>query len=181
MDLVEARVDLNADVLAALLGRGGEQRSRAFEALLGRGRSDALAVALGLLRDRHDAEEAVQEASARAWKALDTLREPARFKAWFCCILVRVCRDRVRFKVRDRRALAALPPPRELREEGESPVLRAAMELPDEYREPLVLFYVQELSVADLAETLGISESNAKVRLHRARRLLRERLSGGVR
>jgi DNA-directed RNA polymerase specialized sigma24 family protein len=39
-----------------------------------------------------------------------------------------------------------------------------------------VLFYVQELTILEIAETLGITESNAKVRLHRGRRMLRERL-----
>jgi len=50
------------------------------------------------------------------------------------------------------------------------------MELPDEYRGPLVLFYLQQMTVAELAEALGISDENAKVRLHRARKMLRERL-----
>jgi RNA polymerase sigma-70 factor (ECF subfamily) len=56
------------------------------------------------------------------------------------------------------------------------PVVAEALELPDEYRDPLVLYYVQELTVAELAQALGLTESNAKVRLHRARKLLRERL-----
>ena len=178
---MEARVDLSPDVLAALLRPGGEERSRVFEALVRRHQPDALATALGLLGDRHEAEEAVQEATARAWRGLAGLRDPARFKAWFVGILYRACRDRQRFKILDRRARAGLPSPREASEEGDRPALRAAMSLPDEYREPLVLFYVQDLSVVEIAETLGISEANAKVRLHRARRLLRERLSGGAR
>jgi RNA polymerase sigma-70 factor (ECF subfamily) len=181
MDLVEARVELSPDVLAALLRPGGEERSRAFADLVRRHQPDALATALGLLRDRNEAEEAVQEATARAWRGLAGLREPGRFKAWFVSILCRACQDRIRDRVRSRRALSALPAPEAGREAGDSPVLRAAMALPDEYREPLVLFYVQGLPVADIAEALGISESNAKVRLHRARRLLRERLSGDPR
>ena len=55
-------------------------------------------------------------------------------------------------------------------------VVEEAMELPEEYRAPLALFYLQEMKVAELAATLGISEENAKVRLHRGRRMLRERL-----
>lgn len=171
---MEARIDL----VDALLRPAGDGRSRAFEALIARHQRDALALAFGLLRDRAEAEEAVQEAVWRAWRALDSLRDAARFKAWFAGILYRVCRDVIRFKVRDRRALAALPPKEAPTSDADSPTLRAAMTLPDEYRDPLVLFYVQELSVLEIAETLGISESNAKVRLHRARRMLRERLGG---
>jgi RNA polymerase sigma-70 factor (ECF subfamily) len=172
MDLVEVRIDL----VDALLRPAGEERSRAFESLIARHQREALALAIGLLRDRGDAEEAVQEAVCRAWKALDSLREPARFKAWFAGILYRICRDVIRLKVRDRRAMSALPPRNDATADADSPALRAAMELPDEYRDPLVLFYVQELTILEIAETLGITESNAKVRLHRARRMLRERL-----
>jgi len=174
MDLVEVRIDL----VDALLRPAGAERSRAFESLIRRHEREALALAIGLLRDRSDAEEAVQEAVCRAWKALDTLRDAARFKAWFAGILYRVCRDVIRLKVRDRRALAVLPPKEGSTAEADSPALRAAMTLPDDYRDPLVLFYVQELSILEIAETLGITEANAKVRLHRARRMLRERLGG---
>lgn len=172
MDLAEVRIDL----IDALLRPAGEERSRAFESLIARHQREALALAIGLLRDRSEAEEAVQEAVCRAWKALDSLREAARFKAWFAGILYRVCRDVIRLKVRDRRVLAARPLRGEPTSEAESPALRAAMTLPDEYRDPLVLFYVQELTILEVAETLGLTESNAKVRLHRARRMLRERL-----
>src|SRR5688572_4316984 len=174
MDLVEVRIDL----VDALLRPAGAERSRAFESLIRRHEREALALAIGLLRDRSDAEEAVQEAVCRAWKALDTLRDAARFKAWFAGILYRVCRDVIRVKMRDRRALSALPDRSGPTPDADSPALRAAMELPDEYRDPLVLFYVQELSILEIAETLGITEANAKVRLHRARRMLRERLGG---
>lgn len=169
-------MEVRIDLVDALLRPAGEERSRAFESLIARHQREALALAIGLLRDRSEAEEAVQEAVCRAWKALDSLREAARFKAWFAGILYRVCRDVIRLKVRDRRALAARPLRDEPTSEAESPALRAAMALPDEYRDPLVLFYVQELTILEIADTLGISEANAKVRLHRARRMLRDRL-----
>ena len=169
-------MEVRIDLVDALLRPAGAERSRAFESLIRRHEREALALALGLLRDRGEAEEAVQESVCRAWKARDTLRDAARFKAWFAGILYRVCRDVIRVKMRDRRALSALPDRSGPAAESDSPALRAAMTLPDEYRDPLVLFYVQELSILEIAETLGITEGNAKVRLHRARRMLRERL-----
>ena len=169
-------MEVRIDLVDALLRPAGGERSRAFESLIHRHQRESLALALGLLRDRGEAEEAVQEAVCRAWKSLDSLRDTAKFKAWFAGILYRVCRDVIRLKVRDRRAMSGLPPRGGSTAEGDSPALRAAMTLPDEYRDPLVLFYVQELSILEIAETLGITEANAKVRLHRARRMLRERL-----
>jgi len=49
-----------------------------------------------ILRDRHEAEDATQEAVARAWASWGTLRDRDRFDAWFDRILVNVCRNRMR-------------------------------------------------------------------------------------
>ena len=155
--------------------RGGDQP--AFARLIRDHERDAMAAAIGILKDRRQAEEAVQEAFCRAWEALDSIREPARFKGWFTAILTRICRDVQRSGSRDRRVLPLLRPASAAGEAAPlPPVVEEALELPDEYREPLVLFYLQELSLAELAEALGMTEENAKVRLHRGRKMLRERL-----
>jgi RNA polymerase sigma-70 factor (ECF subfamily) len=176
MDLIGVLAPAGMEVDGTAADRDGRP---AFAGLVERHAKDALAAAIGLLRDPHEAEEAVQEAFCRAWKALPTLREPGKFRGWFAGILYRVCCDALRRRRRDRRILpdvgrarpAEAPPAA-----GHGPVVEAALDLPDEYREPLVLYYLQELSVAELAQALGLSEANAKVRLHRARRMLRERL-----
>ena len=56
----------------------------------------------------------------------------------------------------------------------------AILNLPDHYRSVLVLRDVEELSTAETAETLGLTEQNVKVRLHRGRALLIQKLTGGA-
>ncbi len=179
MDLLGVLAPEGVEAEGAWAARAGRGEHPAFARLVQRHAADALASALGLLRDRGEAEEAVQEAFCRAWKSLASLRDAAKFKGWFAGILYRVCCDVLRARRRDRKALPEVGrarPVSALPEAGAGPVVDEALRLPDEYREPLVLFYLQELTVAELAETLGLSESNAKVRLHRARKMLRERL-----
>jgi RNA polymerase sigma-70 factor, ECF subfamily len=162
-----------------LVARACAGDSLAFAQLVDRHSRDALATALGLLRDRSEAEEAVQEAFCRAWRNLSTLEDRARFRVWMTGILYRRCCDVLRSRVRARKAAdALLAVDRGPREPGDqaAAVVDEAMELPDEFRQPLVLFYLQGLSVPELAETLGITVENAKVRLHRGRKMLRERL-----
>jgi RNA polymerase sigma-70 factor (ECF subfamily) len=178
MDLVETEPLLEtSDSDGALVERARRGEQPALARLIRRHERNGLATALGLLRDLHQAEEALQEAFCRAWRSLDRLRDPARFKAWFSGILTRVCLDALRARGRERhRPPAARPPAPPGRGGPETSVVEEALELPDDYREPLLLFYVQDLAIAEVAEALGISEANAKVRLHRARKMLRERL-----
>lgn len=57
-------------------------------------------------------------------------------------------------------------------------VRKAVAKLPDKYRIPILLYYMEELSQAEIAEMMQISESAVKTRLHRAKNILRERLEG---
>jgi RNA polymerase sigma-70 factor (ECF subfamily) len=68
-----------------------------------------------------------------------------------------------------------------LQSEAAARVVEEALALEEEFRDILVLVYLEGLSLEEAGLTLGISEANAKVRVHRARRMLRERLgSRGV-
>ncbi len=163
------------DVLVERARAGDEL---AFARLLDLHSRDAVATAMGLLGNRDEAEEAVQEAFCRAWRKLSTLQDRAKFRVWVTGILYRICCDVQRARGRTRKAMGALPREgsADRPDEGAQRVVDEAMELPDEYRGPLVLFYLQQMTVAELAEALGISDENAKVRLHRARKMLRERM-----
>lgn len=57
-------------------------------------------------------------------------------------------------------------------------VQEAVRKLPDKYRIPILLFYMEELPQADIAAMLGISEGAVKTRVHRAKKILREKLEG---
>lgn len=164
------------DVDAEYVALAQEGDRAAFDRLAKRHHRDSMAAAGGLLRNAGEAEDAVQEALLRAWESITSIRDPRRFKAWLAGILYRVCQNRRRRFFHEGRSIAFLP--RSLPDPSDvaAEVVQEALALPTEYRDVLVLFYLEGMIIAELAETIGITEANVKVRLHRARRLLRERL-----
>jgi RNA polymerase sigma-70 factor (ECF subfamily) len=135
-----------------------------------------------ILRDQHEAEDATQDALMRAWRAADTLRDPAGFEAWFDRILVNVCRDRLRRrgKVRLIAIDDAGPMPsqrdpfRTVLERDE--VLRALDGLDDDLRIVLLLHYWADLTLDAVAARVGWPVGTVKSRLHRGLARMREQM-----
>ena len=126
-----------------------------------------------ILGDRADAEDATQEALLRAWRALDSLRDPAGFQAWFDRILVNICRDRLRRRARvrflpldDDGATATADPFRDVLDRDET--LRALAVLDADERLVVVLHYWADLPLAEVATRAGWPLGTVKSRLHRA-------------
>ena len=131
-----------------------------------------------ILRDRHEAEDATQEAIARAWSSWGTLRDRDRFDAWFDRILVNVCRNRMRHTRTIR--VVALDAALELpaADSHGSTMARLALEpafarLTPDQRIIVVLRYWRDLPVEEIAERLGIPAGTVKSRLHYALKSLR--------
>ena len=133
-----------------------------------------------LLADSAEAQDAVQEASVRAWRGWKNLRERDRFHAWFSQILVNVCRTRLRQRSK-RRTLDV----DEVDLESGDPfraalardaVGRALSSLSQELRMVVVLRYWGELSLAEIAERLRIPIGTVKSRHHAALQVLRRRI-----
>ena len=128
------------------------------------------------------AEDATQEALLTLYRRLPALRTVAAFPVWLLRIVARICFGLVsplwrRIEVLQEEALASSRPEDvELRLDLE----RSIEALPETYREAILLFYYGDLSVAETAARLGISPEAARVRLHRGRALIRERLVGSV-
>lgn len=132
-----------------------------------------------ILRDRDEAEDATQEAIARAWSSWKTLRDPDRFDAWFDRILVNVCRNRMRH-VRTIRVVA-LDNAHEMpaADSHGSTMARLTLEpafarLNPEQRIIVVLRFWRDLPVEEIAERLSVPEGTVKSRLHYALKALRE-------
>jgi len=131
-----------------------------------------------ILRDRDEAEDATQEAIARAWSGWGTLRDRGRFDAWFDRILVNVCRNRMRH-VRTIRVVAldaAFDVP--AADSHGSTMARLALEpafarLSPDQRIIVVLRFWRDLSVDEIAGLQEIPAGTVKSRLHYARRSLR--------
>ncbi|HEX2293848.1 MAG TPA: RNA polymerase sigma factor [Actinomycetota bacterium] len=144
---------------------------------------------LRILNDPSDAAEATQDAYLKAWRGLAGFRGDAQFTTW----LYRVASNAAISKHRSRRRrrayevgaedelLSAMPAAGSV--EGTAEVRRDVRELesaisalPDHYRSAVVLRDVYGLSIEEIANELKISETAAKVRVHRARKKLKETL-----
>lgn len=124
---------------------------------------------------RADAEDVMQEVFLRLLKARPVFSSQDHAKAWLLRVAANCANDLFRLPWRRREAPLAddLPAP-EAPETGS--VTEAVLSLPARYRIPIHLYYYEDLSVAEIARTIGKSEGTVKSRLFRARNLLRERL-----
>ncbi len=139
--------------------------------------------ALRKLGDQRSAEDAVQDALLRAYKGLNGFSGEYRLGAWLHRIVDNVCADAGSRRVRDARlaerfglfARDVVPPVDEqiVDVHAIAMVRSAVAELPDTYREALVLRDVMDMDYADVAEHIGITEENARARVSRARAALR--------
>jgi RNA polymerase sigma-70 factor (ECF subfamily) len=163
-----------------LVRRAQHGDAEAFGALAAASIRRLDAAARLILRDPDRAQDAVQEAYARAWRDLRGLREPDRFEAWLHRLLVRSCYDALR---RERRRpievqvddLDVLHGDDLERATLERDLLdRALHALDADERLIVVLFYYLDLALPEAAAALGIPVGTAKSRLHRARRRMRE-------
>lgn len=157
-----------------------------FELLLRRYNQRVYRTVRAVVRDDALAEDVVQEAWLRAYAHLDQYEGRARFSTWLTRIALREAWNRLR---RQQRTEVPMTQPEDANESAEAgPEEQAAAKevrthldsaveaLPEEYRVVFVLRAVEELSTAETAESLDISEENVKVRLHRARAMLRRDL-----
>ena len=162
---------------------GGDMQ--AFVALTRRFQHVAFGSALALVRDFQKAEDVVQEAFLAAWSALPSLAEPKAFPGWLRGIVrhhaFRVLRrkDLQELPLADADQVAVEEPAADHRLEqrqGAAAVMAAMAELPDQLREPAMLFFVHECSHQDIANFLGLSAATVNNRLHAARAKLKRRM-----
>ena len=166
--------------------QGGDQS--AFEALLAPRLDRLFRLTCSIVSNDSDASDAVQETCLRAWTELPRLRDPERFEAWLWRIAINACRSALRTRRRTavrEIAVEAMPagfdlpgPNRPLGDELSATdlVRRAFRRLDPDKRAILVLHHVEERSIAEIAELLGIPQGTAKWRLFSARHALERAL-----
>lgn len=179
------------DVLVDGLKKGD---SRAYEELIERYAEMAYRVAYRILQDEADAEDAMQEAFLTVYRRIDSFRGDSKFSTWFYRIVTNAALDLLRSKQRkqgqdvtwDQSEEEGVPLPDmvqplpdELLERQETLewLERGLMALSPKLRIAFVLFELEGLPMKEVAKALGISESAAKVRVHRARLFLQKYLA----
>jgi RNA polymerase sigma-70 factor (ECF subfamily) len=178
---------------AQLVARLKRREAQAFEELVREHGPKMLGLARRLVRDDELARDVVQEGFASAFRAIDGFAGDARLSTW----LYRIVVNNALMKLRGRRRRPEEPiepllptfkddghhavqfrawadPEQALaRRETREAVRRAVDRLPESYRAVLVLRDLQEMSTAEAARALGVTENAVKIRLHRARQALR--------
>jgi RNA polymerase sigma-70 factor (ECF subfamily) len=172
------------DDLVTRTQRGDQQ---AFEALVLQSHTRLQAVAIGILRDAHLAEDAVQQAMLGIWRDIGDLRDPAKFECWSYRLLVRICHTEAK---RKRTRQADIPA-----QMAEEPVAadaygsiierdqleRAFDHLSVDQRTIIVLHYLMDMTLDRIAETLEIPPGTAYSRISRAMDAMRAAIEADAR
>ena len=178
-----------------LLAAARDGNKDAFGYLVERYRPITERIAQGLVSNASIAQELAQEAMLQAYLSLDRLRNDGRFASWLYGITLNVCRNHLRSQKMDVSSLEALMggmfidpsfvsegvvDPLAIAEEHElaQRILQCVYALSPAEREATLLFYYSQFRVSEIAGILGISVVAVKGRLHKARKQLKEDLSG---
>ena len=181
-----AKKDLAALEEVELVRRAGPERDQqAFAELVRRHQGKVRGLLLRLCSNRTLADDLSQEVFLRAYRGLVGFEGRSRFSTWLYRIAYNVYLNH-RTRTRE---LVELPRGYERRVATADPVsgpgrhdlrkdLEAAIEtLPERYRAVVVLYYLEEVSYPEIAEILGVPLGTVKTHLHRAKKLLRERMT----
>jgi RNA polymerase sigma-70 factor (ECF subfamily) len=160
------------------LARAIQGDAGSFSSLLEPLLDPAYRLAAVMLADREAAEDAVQEASLKAWRKLRQLHgDVGSLRSWFLSIVANECRMARRTRWFSVIRLADPPEPAPLESETRSDLHEALLRLAPDERLPLVLHFYLDLPLEEVARTLRVSPAAAKSRIYRAARRLRADLT----
>lgn len=158
--------------------------TRDFEILVNRHKDLAFTIAYRLLNNREDAEEATQDAFIKAYRSLQGFRKESSFSTWLYRIVYNTAISMKRLKKPAFQNIDDIP---SVSEASDAPkydfdaiaersylLEKAMMRIPEEDRVLITLFYLNESGVDEIHSITGLSKSNVKVRLFRARKKLQE-------
>jgi RNA polymerase sigma-70 factor (ECF subfamily) len=166
---------------AEVPGAGAEQE---LEQLISAYADVILKICFVYLSDKNQAEDAMQDTFLKAWKHLrqSSVQTVANQKAWLMRIAVNTCHDYHRSRwfrhIDARKALEDLPPRYVAVTPEDHDLLADVGQLPEKYKQVLLIYYYQEMTLQETADILGLSKSAVHKRLQKAQTLLKGRLAG---
>jgi RNA polymerase sigma-70 factor (ECF subfamily) len=176
------------DPLAELVARCQKGDKAAFGELVEETQDRVYSLAYNVLSNRQEAEDMTQEVYLRVWRALPSFRGEAKFTTWLHRIAVNACLNRRR-QLRSRlrivddaealeRVTASLGDPvaATIHREGKESLWKTVTRLPEKYSLVVNLFYQQQLSYKEIADTLSLPLGTVKAHLNRARQALAKSL-----
>jgi RNA polymerase sigma-70 factor (ECF subfamily) len=133
-------------------------------------------LAYGMLQNRQDCEDAVQEATFKAWRAFPRLSEGSELRPWFLTIVANECRQRRRSRwwsiLKMATPVEEDPAPNVI-DEGAMDLRKTVSRLPHDMKLAIVLRFYLDLSFDEVARILGVSSVAARARVYRALKRLR--------
>lgn len=176
-EIITKIISGNADLFAILTQRYNQQLFR---------------VVRGYLRNEQDVKDVLQSAYLKAFKNLKQFRGDARFSTW----LIRIAINEALKKLKKKKNISDLkdvtnhrnsdqiearnfstPETKMIQNDMNKHLEKAIDTLPPKYRSVLIMREIEQLSTEETAETMEISRTNVKVRLHRAKKMLSEELT----
>jgi RNA polymerase sigma-70 factor (ECF subfamily) len=132
--------------------------------------------ALGILRNKQDAEDALSTAIIKAYEHLSSLRDKDKFKTWIMSIIANEAKNMLSKYSRIQLVDDVTIFDKEV-EENQNDVWGSVMELGEQHRQIVILYYYDGFSTREIARILKVPEGTVKSRLSRARQNLKEILS----
>lgn len=126
-------------------------------------------VAYTILHNHEDCADALQDALEKAWRRKDSIRNPEAFRSWMVRIIINCSRDTLRRRKLTFTSLDENIPAPEVEDYQLADTLKR---LDEGLRLPIVLHYMENLSVAEIAQTMRLPQGTIKNRLHRGREKL---------
>ena len=154
----------------------------AYSILVERYQNMAFTLALSITKNKEDAEEVAQDAFIKAYKNLESFQGKSKFSTWLYKIVYRTALSKVRIKKQlwqplDQKNEVDSSENKKLEKQDRKKIIKLAIQrLNEDEAFLLILYYYQELNMEELAETTGLSVSNAKVKLYRARKNMYDQL-----
>jgi RNA polymerase sigma-70 factor (ECF subfamily) len=188
VDLKDAVQASDADLIAAILQ--GEKES--YAVIISRYNQRLYRVGMGILDDDSEVEDAMQTAYIHAYENLSKFAFKSSFSTWLTRILINECLLRLKKRKKtltfdselmensmkaSGKAEYRLPDSRMLQSELKNLLETAISSLPEKYRVVFVMREMEKMNVAETGECLAITEENVKVRLNRAKAMLRNSLA----
>lgn len=157
---------------------------REFARLVDKYKNLAYTLAFRVVNNREDAEEVMQDSFVKAYRSLKDFRKESKFSTWLFRIVYNTAVSKKRLKKYDNQSIDDISvskeialsrePDNEMLEDRKALLEKAMQMLTEDDRVLITLYYAEECTVEEINKVTGLSRSNIKVRLFRARKKLHE-------
>jgi len=143
-------------------------------------------ISMSIINDDMEAEDTMQAAYLNAYLQLHSFKNRSSFSTWLTRILINECLQRKKKKIKENQMLTEkqdinyhteTPLRGLMNKELKTLLEKSISDLPEKYRTVFVMREIEEMSISETMDVLKLSESNVKVRLNRAKEMLRDNLS----